>query len=524
MASVGLVMVSWSCAEGSDDSWASGTGGAGTGGANTRPLRDDAALVAADFSAPPPTPVGAAVPADFRLRLEAEDAELGGDAVLGSDPLGSGQAAVDLRDSGTISWTIQPPSPGAYALVIAARVEPSFGPKRNTIAVDGVPAGTFGTDESITFYEASPVWIELGAGSATLSLGAAWGYTEIDYVELRPIDAGYLAVRPTLVTPNAGEPARRLMHYLVRQYGRRTLSGQQDMAYARQIYAQTGRYPAVLGVDLIDYSPSRVQYAAPPNPGATEHALDWYLQSAAAVAVMWHWNAPSGLMNTIYTDSNGRRVDASWYRGFYTNATTFDVSLAMAAPGSADYALILRDIDAIAAELKRLDRAGVPVLWRPLHEAAGGWFWWGARGPEPYLKLWNLLFDRLTNYHGLTNLIWVWNGEHPDWYPGDATVDIVSTDIYAADRDYSPQLASFGAATYYPSSPKLVALSENGVLLDPDRLAETGAAWSWFSLWSGDDFVNNPARNEPAMLQKVYSSDRIVTLDELPNLNTYPLP
>jgi len=229
-------------------------------------------------------------------------------------------------------------------------------------------------------------------------------------------------------------------------------------------------------------------------------------------------------MNTIYTDSNGRRVDASWYRGFYTNATTFDVSQAMAAPGSADYALILRDIDAIAAELKRLDRAGVPVLWRPLHEAAGGWFWWGARGPEPYLKLWNLLFDRLTNYHGLTNLIWVWNGEHPDWYPGDATVDIVSTDIYAADRDYSPQLASFGAATYYPSSPKLVALSENGVLLDPDRLAETGAAWSWFSLWSGDDFVNNPARNEPAMLQKVYSSDRIVTLDELPNLNTYPLP
>ena len=194
------------------------------------------------------------------------------------------------------------------------------------------------------------------------------------------------------------------------------------------------------------------------------------MNSAAVVAVMWHWNAPSGLLNTTYTNSDGRVVDASWYRGFYTDATTFDLSLAMADPSSEEYGLILRDIDAIAAQLERLDTAGVPVLWRPLHEAAGGWFWWGAHGPEPYLKLWNLLFDRLTNYHGLTNLIWVWNGEHADWYPGDATVDIVSTDIYAADRDYSPQLASFGAATYYASSPKIVALSENGVLLDPEAL------------------------------------------------------
>ena len=69
----------------------------------------------------------------------------------------------------------------------------------------------------------------------------------------------------------------------------------------------------------------------------------------------------------------------------------------------------------------------------------------------------------------------------------------------------------FSVTTPKPAYPRLFHL-------------RVGAAWSWFSLWSGEEFVNNPARNEPAMLQKVYASDRIVTLDELPNLNTYPLP
>jgi mannan endo-1,4-beta-mannosidase len=514
-----------SCAEGTDEQW-SGAGSAGTSstGDSTRPLRNDATLVAADLDAAPPTPVGASVPADFRLRLEAEAAELGGDALLGSDPQASGQGTVDLRRSGTITWTIQAPSPGVYALVVAARVPPGSGSKQNYVLVDGSPTGTFSTHEDAAFYQAAPVWVKLGTGSVNLSLRAYWGYTLIDYVELRPVSPAYLAVEPTLVTPNASEQARRLMHYLVRGYGRRTLSGQQDMAYARQIFANTGKYPAVLGLDLIDYSPSRVERAAPPNPGAIEYAIDWYKNSAAIVAMLWHWNAPSGLLNTVYTTPEGRVVDASWYRGFYSDATTFDLSLAMSDPSSAEYGLILRDIDAIAAQLKRLDAAGVPLLWRPLHEASGGWFWWGAHGPDAYLALWNLMFDRLTNYHGLTNLIWVWNGQDPAWYPGDATVDIVSLDIYADDRDYSPQLTSFGAATYYPSSPKMVALSENGVLLDPDALAESGAAWSWFCLWSGSDYVNNSARNESSMFQKVYTSDRIVTLDKLPNMNTYPLP
>ncbi|WP_223164449.1 glycosyl hydrolase [Massilia rubra] len=40
------------------------------------------------------------------------------------------------------------------------------------------------------------------------------------------------------------------------------------------------------------------------------------------------------------------------------------------------------------------------------------------------------MFERLVRQRGLHNLIWVWNGQDPAWYPGDDMVDIVSHDIY----------------------------------------------------------------------------------------------
>lgn len=64
-----------------------------------------------------------------------------------------------------------------------------------------------------------------------------------------------------------------------------------------------------------------------------------------------------------------------WWSGFYTRATDFNVATALADTTNANYTLILRDIDAIAVQLKRFEDASVPVLFRVLHEAEGGWFW-----------------------------------------------------------------------------------------------------------------------------------------------------
>lgn len=126
-----------------------------------------------------------------------------------------------------------------------------------------------------------------------------------------------------------------------------------------------------------------------------------------------------------------------WWSGFYTRATDFSVSAALADTTNANYTLILRDIDAIAVQLKRFEDAGVPILFRPLHEAEGGWFWWGAEGPEPAKALWDLLYDRVTNHHGINNILWVWNSLAEDWYPGSDTSDILSTDVYATGNGVS---------------------------------------------------------------------------------------
>ena len=125
------------------------------------------------------------------------------------------------------------------------------------------------------------------------------------------------------------------------------------------------------------------------------------------------------------------------------DATTFNLPAALDNPDGSDYQLLLRDIDAIAVQLQKYEDAGVPVIWRPLHEAArASWFWWGAHGPENFKELWHVMHDRLTNHHGLHNLIWEFtsigvNGDEDDWYPGDDEVDIVGLDIYtAADRQH----------------------------------------------------------------------------------------
>ena len=169
----------------------------------------------------------------------------------------------------------------------------------------------------------------------------------------------------------------------------------------------------------VDYTQSRT------SRGASSTDVDKAIAFAAKggiVTFVWHWGSPVGL----YDNSTQR-----WWSGFYTAATDFNIATALADTTNANYTLLINDIDTIAVQLKKLQAANVPVLFRPLHEAEGGWFWWGAKGPEPAKKLYRIVYDRLTNYHKINNLLWVWNSVAASWYPGNDVVDIVSADTYA---------------------------------------------------------------------------------------------
>lgn len=165
-----------------------------------------------------------------------------------------------------------------------------------------------------------------------------------------------------LVNKDVTSEARELMTYLAERYGLGVLSGQQDYGNLNWINENTGRKPAVIGFDLMDYSPSRTERGAISQE--IRDAIAWH-QQGGIVTLCWHWNAPTHLV-----DEPGKE----WWRGFYTNATTYDLASALAHSESQEYTLLIRDIDAIALQLQELKDAGVPVLFRPLHEAEGGWF------------------------------------------------------------------------------------------------------------------------------------------------------
>jgi mannan endo-1,4-beta-mannosidase len=155
----------------------------------------------------------------------------------------------------------------------------------------------------------------------------------------------------------------------------------------------------------------------------------------------------------------------------------------------------------------------VPVLWRPLHEAEGGWFWWGAKGPEPFKKLWRLMHDRMTNKHQLHNLIWVYSsGTDPKWYPGDDVVDIVGIDQYPSDVS-DPLGTVWETLIKQYDGRKMLALTEFGGVPDVERMRRFGVRWSYFTSWQGD---LGPKRHPLPQLRRLYSYPGVVTLKELP--------
>ena len=418
------------------------------------------------------------------------------------------------------SFTVDVPYSGSFDIhVVSAGLG---GEKINDIQVDGTTVGTFTTKDE-TFGESVLRRVYLEAGEHSIGVHKNWGWIALDsmtFASAERLPDSTFEVEPVLINPNASQSAVNLMKYLTSIYGEYTLSGQQadngtaspEMIAIKN--ATGGKQPAILGLDLMNYSPSFASHGAVGK--SIEQAIE-YDKLGGIVTFCWHWGAPEK-----YAKSG-----AAWYRTFYADSTDIDLAAIMDGSDEEGYALLLDDIDVIAEQLKILQDADVPVLFRPLHEASGGWFWWGAAGPEPCKELWKLLYDRLTNVHGLNNLIWVWNGQAADWYPGDEYVDIIGEDIYPGNYVYSSQSGKFAEAVeypdHYPETAKIVALSENGCFFDPDLAWRDQAPWAWFCTWSGEFVAQNGYNKlsgkytEDYMVEKVYNHERVITLDELPD-------
>lgn len=477
------------------------------------------------------------VPADFSFEREAESGTLSGEAAAISKAfLGeySGEGFVAMFGAeDEITFDANFETDGSYDITIVCAADREG--IENLVTIDGAPLVSF-TINSTEFAEnvAEKVLIPAGKHSIGIKSGGEIAGTYIDSIKITPadpVDLTQYEVSNELSNPNASEETQRLYNFLTDIYGKYTLSGQysstnlgKECREFIEIERNTGELPAILGLDLIESSPSRVANGAGGGQMVPLQAIDWWQNEGGIVTICWHWNAPEPYLN-----ANGK----AWWEGFYSDGTTFDLAAALDGSDPEGYDYLIRDIDAIAEILAQLDDNHVPVLWRPLHEGGGDpqwnnpWFWWGSSGAEAYKELWKLMYDRLTNYHKINNLIWVWNGQQLSYYPGDEYVDILGYDIYADAQDSSSQSDTFKYTQSATGTRKIVALTENGVLFDPDAAFNDGSRWAWFATWNGDfvlkDMQLSGEYTTIDMWKKVYSSERVLTLDELPDLKNYPL-
>lgn len=189
----------------------------------------------------------------------------------------------------------------------------------------------------------------------------------------------------------------------------------------------------------------------------------------------------------VYLESQATELNPSTDYAFYKEQTAFDAANATV-EGTWENKFFQQDLANVTAYLKLLKEADIPVLWRPFHEAAGGWFWWG-KDADSFKKMWVAMFNHFKN-EGLNNLIWVYTAEpnDADWYPGDAYVDIIGRDLYSKQTDDCASEFATIAATY---GNKMVALSECGSVGLISEQWSAGARWSWFMPWyDGGDTVH----------------------------------
>lgn len=354
-------------------------------------------------------------------------------------------------------------------------------------------------------------------------------------------DSHYTDADASLIDPDADECAVRLMIYLKSVYGKNILAGQYINEYAdysaaefrkdpddpespptvfkahelQAVLSVTGEYPALLGLDVSGIECGETCYSV-------SQALEWH-DAGGIVTICWHWKADN-------LDGNPR--------AFYTDQTSFNLAAALADKDGDLYKGLLSDIDAVAQAMQPLREAGVPVLWRPLHEASGGWFWWGASGPEAYKELWDIVYDRMTNVHGLHNLIWVYNGQNEDWYVGDDKCDIVGDDPYydynsreAYEKDPANSLRF--KTNYLYGKNKMIMMSENDFVPDVQTAWDKNTRWLTFCTWCREfvcEYENEYYNTLPSYggryasaqeLKAVYDNGNTVTLSRLTESEEY---
>jgi mannan endo-1,4-beta-mannosidase len=296
--------------------------------------------------------------------------------------------------------------------------------------------------------------------------------------------------------------------FLLENYGKKVISAAManvnwNTNEADLVYKATGKYPAINTFDYVHLPWSPANWIDYSNISV---AKNWW-NANGLIAAGWHWIVPA---------SEDKANDLNSYT-YEPGKTTFRAKNIFT-EGSWEQQTAANDLSKLAQMLKLLQDEGIAVIWRPLHEASGKWFWWGYSGADTYVKLWQYVYDYL-KAQNINNLIWVWTsqGDDADWYPGDAYVDIIGRDLYNA-KSATDNAAEFAAtAKAYPH--KMVTLSECGNVGTISAQWEAGGRWSYFMPWYTYDAktLDGHEHADTAWWKDAMSSSNVISRADLPS-------
>ena len=504
------------------------------------------------------------------------------------------------------SFEVTVPEDAMYQLTVHGAQILNEGARQQAVKVNGVKYLTQAAySEKWTDYDFG--MIRLNKGVNTIEFISEYGYMAVDYVTVAEADFPDLS-KATSETcdPKATPEAKAVMKYLHSVYGNNILSGQQQIygggnqvqttirydenadkctdengveytidkeSYDKdeqghkfpwhctgpdgQVYTYstqnrnytynnydldvnlikelTGKYPAIQGFDFGSYCPC---YAW--DDGVAGRMIEWTNEKGGICTASWHVNVPT----TMADYTLGEPLDFS--KTTYSEKTDFKTANCLV-EGTLEYDYFQLCMKNLAAELQKLQDAGVPVIFRPFHEAegnpshtedpidgSGAWFWWAKEGAVVYKQLWALLQDTLENEYGLHNLIWeqnlyAWSDASAQWYSGDERVDIVAFDKYNTQynrhdgKTSGPNLDAEAGIFYkihgYVKGNKMVAMAENDSVPSMTNMQVEHADWLYFCPWYDTPetpFVSGEKYQDHDELKALYNSDYCITLDELP--------
>jgi len=457
------------------------------------------------------------------LKVEAEYAQYTGNLYpeeLSECSNGTCISGFSASEEDSIRAAFMIPAAQHYDITISARAAVSG---TNSLLLNGQEIGKFTLSDTEHFTRFTVSGIYLPEGQAELSIQEINGNFSLDYFEISSnteLENIKYKNNAELSDPQASENARKLMNFLCENYGKYVLSGQytdsDQNADLHRICELTGKYPAVRFGEMRSYSGN-----TPESQKNMINACQNWSALGGIVGLSWYWDAPSGISDIWAENTDFSLSEAIPDSTLADENLNYQIDAAMLSEAeiqtalenneiSPECAAILHDIDQISEAIAVLADQDIPVLWRPLPEAGGGWYWWGADGAQSYRWLWDVLYRRMTEYHGLHNLIWLWNGQNESFLVNQ--YDLAVMDIFTDENQkFGSRYEEFVSLYRITKHKKILAVSEAGTLPDMNLMFRDHTLWSFVTLWNGEYLEQISEQT----LRDFYCSEKVLTLDEI---------